>query len=271
MLDGGQELHVAAPDLVAEEAVDFSAAPLRAAVHDAQRVELDPRAAEELDALLHAVEGGLAPLRAAEGVVDVARPVERESHQEAVLGKEGAPPLVDQRAVGLERILDALAVGIAPLELQGAAVEVNAEQQRLAPVPAELHDGDIVGLDVLADVAFEQLVAHHRLTAAVLRRLVQIVAVAAVEVAARAGGLEHRHEGDGGGLPAGVVEGENRSVLHGSEVGVRPGTRRGPGRPPEGSARKQQQRPERVGGPGPLAGRVGGPGPLAGRGRTIRG
>ena len=216
---------------------------------------------EQLDRPHPARKGRLPALRHAEGVVNILRTVERDAHQKVVRGEKVAPRLVDQRAVGLERILDALAVGIAPLELQGAAVEVNAEQQRLAPVPAELHDGDIVGLDVLADVAFEQLVAHHRLTAAVLRRLVQIVAVAAVEVAARAGGLEHRHEGDGGGLPAGVVEGENRSVLHGSEVGVRPGTRRGPGRSPEGSARKQQQRPERVGGPGPLAG----------RGRTIRG
>ena len=46
-----------------------------------------------------------------------------------------APRLVDQRAVGLKGVLNAFAVGVFPLELHGPAVEIDAQQQRLAAVP----------------------------------------------------------------------------------------------------------------------------------------
>ena len=73
---------------------------------------------------------------------------------------------------------------------------------------------NIVGLDILPDVKFQQLVAHHGLFAAVLHGLVQIVTVMAVEIARRTGRLEHRRKGDRTRLFFSVAEGENVLVFH---------------------------------------------------------
>ena len=129
VLHGGQELHVAAADRVAEEAVDLRPAPLREAVDHAQRVVLHPAAAEELHRAHDAGESGPAALRQAECVVYILGAVEREPHQKVVGGEELAPPLVDQRAVGLQRVLDALAAGVFALQLHRPGVEVDAQQQ----------------------------------------------------------------------------------------------------------------------------------------------
>ena len=93
-------------------------------------------------------------------------------------------------------------------------VEVEPQQQRLAPVPAEGHRRHLVGLDVLADVALEQVVRHHGLASAVLHGLVQIIAVVAVEVAGRACRLDHCREGHGTRLLLGIAEGEDFLLLH---------------------------------------------------------
>ena len=214
MLHGGQKLHVAASDRIAEEAVDLRAAPLAGPVHDAQRIVLHARPPEHPDRPHHAREGGAPALRPAERVVNVLRPVERQPHQEAVFGEKLAPRLVHQRPVGLQRVLDPLARGVFPLERHGPAVEVPAEQQRLAAVPTEGHHGNLVGLDVLPDVELQQVVRHHRLPAAILCGLVEVVAIAAIEVAGRTGRLEHRRERYGARLFLRIAESENILVLH---------------------------------------------------------
>ena len=214
MFDGRQELHVFAVHLVAEEAVDLPAAPLAEAVHNAQRIVLHAAVPEHRNRLHHPLEGRLAALRHTKGVVDLLRSVERDAHQKVVPCEEVAPRLVDQRAVGLQRVLDPLAVGIFLLQLHRFPVEFEAQQQRFAAVPAELHGIHLVGFDILADVAFEQFVAHHGLPASVLHGLVQIVTVVAVEVAGRAGGFEHRREGHGTHLLLGVPKGKDILVFH---------------------------------------------------------
>ena len=147
MLHGRQELHVAAPHRIAEETVDLRTASLRKAVHDAERIELDAAPTEELHRTHHPLEGRPPALRHTEGVVDPLRAVEREAHQKVVRGKELAPRLIDQHAVSLQRVLDALASGVFFLEGHCLPVEVEPEQQRLAPVPAEGHRRHLVGLD----------------------------------------------------------------------------------------------------------------------------
>ena len=104
----------------------------------------------------------------------VLRPVERNPHQKIVPGKEVAPRLVNQRAVGLEDVLDLLAIGVFLLEVHRLPVEIHPQQQRFAAVPAELHRRNLVGLDILFHVKFQQLVAHHGLPAAVLHGLVPV-------------------------------------------------------------------------------------------------
>ncbi len=214
MLHGGQELHVFAVDRVAEKAVDLRAAAFAAAVHDAQRIEFHAAAFEHPHGLHDARESRLAAFGKAESVVNVFGTVKRDAHQKIVRREQVAPRLVNQRAVGLKGVLDAFAVGVFPLELHGPAVEIDAQQQRFAAVPAELDRIDFVGADVLFDVKFQQFVAHHGLPAAVLHRLVEVIAVVAIEVAGRAGRLEHRREGNGAGLFLGVAESEDVFRFH---------------------------------------------------------
>ena len=81
-------------------------------------------------------------------------------------------------------------------------------------MPAEGYRRHVVRFDVLADVALEQLVRHDGLASAVLRGLVQVVAVVAVEIAGRARRLEHRLEGHGARFALGIPEGVDILVFH---------------------------------------------------------
>jgi len=83
-------------------------------------------------------------------------------------------------------------------------------------VPAELHGVDLIGPDVLFYAELQQLVVHHGLAAAVLHRLVEVVAVVAVEVAGRARRFEHDRKGRGGDLFLRVAERKYLLLFHGA-------------------------------------------------------
>ena len=105
--------------------------------------------------------------------------------------EELAPLVVEQRAVGLDRVLELLARAPVPLgQLDGAAEEVEAHQRGLAALPG---DGDLAGPAATSsswrDVGLEHVVAHPEPVARVERLLRQEEAVLAVEVADRAGRL----------------------------------------------------------------------------------
>ena len=96
-------------ELVAEEAIHRAAVVLVGGVDRAQDVEVDPVAAQVPPAVHHQVEGALAAAVDAIGVVELARTVDAQADQEVVLLEEGAPLVVEQDAVGLERVLHHLA------------------------------------------------------------------------------------------------------------------------------------------------------------------
>ncbi len=107
--------------------------------------------------------------------------------------QEARPVLVQQHAVGLQVVRDALD-GLLVLLLQryDLAEELEATQRRLATLPGE---HDLVGgnaPDVVADETLEHLLVHLSGTGSAGKRLLaQIEAVGAVEIAGRAGGLDH--------------------------------------------------------------------------------
>ena len=159
------------------------------------------------------VERGLAGLVAAVGVVQLARAVDAEADEEAVLGEEPRPVAVDLGAVGLDGVPHRHAGRrVALAQLHGAAEELEPHQRGLAALPGDLDLGRAVRLDELADVELERLVAHARLRVRVQELLLEEEAVGAVEVARRAGRLgqqvERRREGvgeDGRALGAGSL------------------------------------------------------------------
>ena len=140
-----------------------------------------------------AVEAGLAAFGGAVAVVQFARAVHAEADHEAVCLEEGHPFVVEQQAIGLQVVLDALVwFAITRLELDHAAKEAQAHDCRLAPLPGEDDLVSSLGFDVLADVGLEQAVVDARV--ALVRQqigLVQVKAVGAVQIAQRARGLDH--------------------------------------------------------------------------------
>ena len=108
-LDDRDELDEAGAALVAEEAVDLAAVVGVRGVDRRQRVPVDLRVAQVAEPAHHLVERALAALVHAVGVVQLARPVDRDADEEVVLAEERRPLLVEQRAVRLDRVRGPLA------------------------------------------------------------------------------------------------------------------------------------------------------------------
>ena len=156
---------------------------------------------------MHPVEGGLAALVDPVRVVHLPRAVDRDADQEVVLLQERAPLVVQQGAVGLDRVEDPLArPRVLVFQLDGPAEKVQAHHGRLAALPGHDHlRHPRVRLHELADIGLLQPGGHPELTARVQHLLGQEEAVLAVQVAHRAGGLGHHVEGQ-------------RSARHGQHV-----------------------------------------------------
>ena len=161
-------------------------------VDDHQRVEFHR-------VLLHAshpahdgLEGGLALLVHSETVVQFARAVNAQPDQERLLGEEGAPFVIEQHAVGLDRVRDPLALRVFRLQLDDPAEEAHAQQRWLAALPGERDFRQILLLDVLADERLKHVVRQaKRLAGREQARLLKVEAIPAIEIAGRADRLDH--------------------------------------------------------------------------------
>ena len=192
-LDDGDELDVLRAEVVAQEAVDLQSVVLVRVVHGGQHVPAHPVRLEPVQPGDDAVERRLAALVDAVGVVEFARAVDRDADQEVLCGEELRPLVVDEGAVGLDRVLDDL-VGpaVALDEVDHSAEELDTHERRLAALPGDRDLGVAVRLEQLPDVRLQQPVVHPERAAGVELLLGQEEAVRAVEVADRAGGLpEH--------------------------------------------------------------------------------
>ncbi len=119
-----------------------------------------------------------------------------------MLLQERDPLRVQQQAVGLQVVLDALAwPAVAGLQLDDALEEGQAHHRGLAALPREHDLVAGVGLQVLSHMLLEHGVAHARVAPVPEQSgLVQVEAVGAVEVAQRARRLDHRVEAVGTAL-----------------------------------------------------------------------
>ena len=80
-------------------------------------------------------------------------------NQKAVLLEECSPFVVQQRAIGLKIVLDAL-MGLFVFLLQRDHLlkEFESEQRRLAALPGKDHFAAVLSFDVLPDVRFQDFV-----------------------------------------------------------------------------------------------------------------
>ena len=189
LFDNRRKLQVAAPD-AAEEFVKFDGMGCIDRVDGSHRVPLDLVAFEEVDGVHHLFPCRLAvPCRSA-GVVQVLRAVDADAHEPSLVMQEAAPLRCEQRAVGLQGVVDVVSVGVLLLEAYGTAVEVQPGQHRFAAMPREEHVWRSLHFDILPDKSFEQFVGH-----VVCIALAPIIAIATCEVAGVADGLSHDVDG----------------------------------------------------------------------------
>ncbi len=196
-LDDRDELDEPRAEVVAEERVDLAPVVAVGRVDRGQRVPLHPVPTEHVQPAQHPVEGGLAALVDAVGVVHVAGSVHRDADQEVVRVQEVAPLVVEERAVGLDGVEDPLSRPAEPaLELERADEELEPHQCRLATLEGH-HDlvGTRVGRQQLPDVGLVDVGVHPEPAAGVELVLGQEEAVLAVQVADGAGRLGHHVEG----------------------------------------------------------------------------
>ncbi len=108
-----------------------------------------------------ALEGGRPALVAAIQIMRFTRTVEADPDQEAILGEELAPRIVQQRAVGLQGVLGSRArAGVLLLVRHRLAEKVQAHQGRFAALPGKVDFWGALSSDVLAGVIFQRLVRH---------------------------------------------------------------------------------------------------------------
>ena len=161
-------------------------------VDGAQHVELGAVLLEQARRGLDLVEDRATGAVVAVGVVQLARAVDAQAHEDVVLGEEGGPLVVEQGAVRLDGALDLPAGGQrVALDLERSAEEVEAHERGLAALPRERHERHLLRLDRLANERLHDLVGHALVAAGVERRLLEEEAVVAAQVAARPGGLGH--------------------------------------------------------------------------------
>lgn len=71
------------------------------------------------------------------GVMQPRRSVDAQADEKLLRLQEFAPFVVEQRAVGLDGIVDAFAAGMLPLQLDDLAEELHPEQRRFPALPSE--------------------------------------------------------------------------------------------------------------------------------------
>ena len=192
VLDDGNELEVARADPL-QEVVEGGGLVGVVPVQHRQRVEFDAVPLQRVDSPQDPAKGSAAGRVAPVPIVHGLRAIDADTHQEA-FGRQKTPPLVvDQRGVGLQGVLDVQTrAGVALLELHGAAEEAEPHQRGLSTLPGELDLASAARLrrDVGLDEALEHLLRHPEAAGAGIETaLLQVEAVAAVEVADRPDGL----------------------------------------------------------------------------------
>src|SRR5262245_15938432 len=150
---------------------------------------------EDLPRSHDVVEAAPPVLPHAVGVVHLARAVDAETDEEAVLREERCPLVVEERAVRLDRVLEHLArTGELVRERDRTPEEVEPHQRRLAALPGH-HDLAVrVRGEQLLQVTLQRRICHPQTVTWIQRVLGEEEAIRAVEVADRSSRLGQQME-----------------------------------------------------------------------------
>lgn len=188
-----------------------------------ERVELNAVLLQQREAGHDFVECRLPAFVDAVGIVQVSRPVDAQSDEKFVFCEKFAPLVVEQRAVGLKRVFDRAALGVASLEFNDVTKKVQAGDRRFTALPRKTDDGARLRGDVIAHVGFEHFRRHAEVALArVEMLLLQVEAVSAVEITLRPHRLGHEVEWRASGVHGKECEGgKGRSQTRAAASGAR--------------------------------------------------
>jgi len=137
-LHTGYELQVR-KSLLSEKPVQLNGLGHAGLGQKAQDVEPDPALFQQIGSLHDEIEGTFPRAESSVTVMNVAGSVEAQTDQKAIPGKEAGPGFIDKCSIGLKSIDDDLSrSGQLCLKFHNLSKEVEAEQARFSPLPAEL-------------------------------------------------------------------------------------------------------------------------------------
>ena len=128
--------------------------------------------------------------------MEICGTIDTHANKKLIVSQKAPPGVIQERSVGLKRILNLPAIRIFCLQANDIFKVGNTKECRLPTLPCELYFVAWLSLDVLLDVPFQSLGSHRpaRMKLAirgVVVFLLQIKAVAAIQVADRSDGLCH--------------------------------------------------------------------------------
>ena len=130
-------------------------------VDHGQRVPFHPMLVEQTNAAHHLPKRGSPGSRAPIGIVEILPAIDGYAHQKVIFFEKLAPFIGQQRAIGLNGIVDLSPLRITLLQRQRPPIKRDGAHQRLAAMPGEKDLRRELRLDILLDEALEQRVAHH--------------------------------------------------------------------------------------------------------------
>ena len=136
-LDRRDELHPGGAGFVPEKAVNLEGVISVEPINGGENIVFHPMLLQQPEASQHPVKGWPAPLVHPVGIVQLAGTVDANADEEAVLAEELAPFVVQERAVGLQGVLEG---HVRPLVLvlvsKGAPIKVETHQGGFPPCQA---------------------------------------------------------------------------------------------------------------------------------------
>ena len=184
-LHAGLELQYGGMQFPGQEVIDFPPPAYTHRGNGAEGIEGNPMLVQASGRRPHFGIGWGTATHPAEGVMDVLRAINAQSHHKLMLCQECTPSVIQQHAVGLEGIGKGNArPGMFLLKGDHLAVKVQANQRRLPALPGEKDRGIILRLDVLGNKLLQQFLGYGRVVFALWFRLggVAILMMAVVAV-----------------------------------------------------------------------------------------
>jgi hypothetical protein len=144
-----------------EKTVDFKGMVHIMAVDHTQDIMGNPVCFQEGQALHHPGMGSLSRPGEAALIMEVLRAIQAQPHGKPRLIKKRAPGFIQQGPVGLDAVLDEdMSRLMFFLEPQGSFKKIQTCQGRFPAMPGKADKGAGMGLDVPADIGFQDIIRH---------------------------------------------------------------------------------------------------------------